>query len=115
MVSRTNRPRCTLCVRLRSFFRLNRRREPLECCLLRQDLNRFSGRTIVNVHRFEEVINGREYKIEVSSVGADKWRAQITRLQGGSAALMPFYGRTPDEAAGHLSRWLSLAHGRPRS
>ena len=60
----------------------------------------------MNVHRFEENINGRDYLIEVSSVGADKWRAQIARLPGGSAALMPFYGKTPDEAAGQLSRWL---------
>ncbi len=65
----------------------------------------------VNVHHFAEVINGREYTIEVSPVGAGQWRAQIRRLPGGSAALMPFYGRTPDEAAAHLSRWLSLAHG----
>jgi hypothetical protein len=27
---------------------------------------------------------------------------------------MPFYGKTPDEAAGQLSRWLELAHGQPR-
>jgi hypothetical protein len=65
------------------------------------------------VHRFEEVINGRESRIEVSSVGLDKWRAQIARMPGGSAALMPFYGRTPDVAAQHLSRWLALAHGQP--
>jgi hypothetical protein len=65
----------------------------------------------VNVHRFEENINGRDYLIEVSSVGVDKWRAQIARLPGGSAALMPFYGKTPDEAAGGLSRWLAIAHG----
>jgi hypothetical protein len=65
----------------------------------------------VNVHRFEETINGREYLIEVSSVGADKWRAEIARLPGGSAAMMPFYGRTPDEAARLLSRWLTIAHG----
>jgi hypothetical protein len=25
--------------------------------------------------------------------------------------LMPFYGKTPDEAAGQLSRWLALLHG----
>jgi len=65
----------------------------------------------VNVHRFEEIINGREYLIEVSSVGVDKWRAEIARVPGGSAALMPFYGKTPHEAAGQLSRWLALAHG----
>jgi len=70
----------------------------------------------VNKHRFEETINGREYRIEVSSVGANKWRAQIVRAPGGSAATMPFYGSTPVEAAGQLSRWLGLAHGhvRPR-
>jgi hypothetical protein len=65
----------------------------------------------VNLHRLRETINGREYLIEVSSVGSDKWRAQIARMPGGSAALMPFYGKTPDEAAGHLSQWLAMAHG----
>jgi hypothetical protein len=63
------------------------------------------------MHRFAETINGREYLIEVSSVGTDKWRAEIARPPGGSAALMPFYGKTPDEAAGGLSRWLAIAHG----
>lgn len=66
------------------------------------------------LHRFEEHINGRDYLIEVSSVGQDKWRAQIKRTPGGSGALMPFYGRTPDEAANGLARWLSIAGGRPR-
>jgi hypothetical protein len=65
----------------------------------------------VNEHRFDEIINGREYRIEVSSVGKNKWRAQIARVPGGSAATMPFYGSTPVEAAGELSRWLTLAHG----
>ena len=69
---------------------------------------------IVNEHRFDEIINGREYRIEVSSVGTGKWRAQLARLPGGSAATMPFYGPTPKEAAGQLSQWLALAHGRPR-
>jgi len=68
-------------------------------------------RTHVNVHRLRETINGREYLIEVSSVGSDKWRAQIARVPGGSAALMPFYGKTPGEAAGQLSHWLAIAHG----
>ena len=69
----------------------------------------------MNVHRFEETINGREYVIEVLSVAHNQWRAQIARPPGGSAALMPFYGSTPDEAAQQLSRWLSLAHGQARA
>ena len=74
-------------------------------------LNGFRRRRDVNVHRMRETINGREYLIEVSNVGSDKWRAQIARVPGGSAALMPFYGKTPDEAAGQLSHWLEIAHG----
>ena len=69
----------------------------------------------MNVHRYDEIINGREYHIEVSHVGANQWRAQIKRLPGGSAALMPFYGKTPAEAAEHLSSWLAMAHGQPRT
>jgi hypothetical protein len=72
-----------------------------------------SAAPTVNLHRFEYVINGREYRIEVSSVGAGKWRAQVARVPGGSTATMPFYGATPTEAAAQLSRWLSLAHGNP--
>ena len=63
------------------------------------------------MHRFEKIINGREDLIEVSSVGLGRWRAPIARVPGGCAALMPFYGKTPDEAAGQLSRWLALLHG----
>jgi hypothetical protein len=68
----------------------------------------------VNQHRYEETINGRPYLIEVSNVGRNQWRAQIARTPGGSAALMPFYGATPDEAAGLLARWLGIAGGRGR-
>ena len=68
----------------------------------------------MNFHRFEETINGRDYHIEVSSVGRNQWRAQIRRSTGGSGALMPFYGKTPDEAANLLARWLTLANGRPK-
>jgi hypothetical protein len=57
--------------------------------------------------RFKETINGRAYVIEVSAVGRDRWRAQIARLPGGRAALMPFYGTTPDAAAQSLSGWLA--------
>jgi hypothetical protein len=67
------------------------------------------------VHRFDEIINGREYHIEVSSVGANQWRAQIARTPGGSGALMPFYGKTPNEAAKQLSHWLAVAHGQAKS
>ena len=96
-------------MRLRFCFRLNLSREPLESLASPTHIPR--ERKTIAVHRFEEVINGREYLIEVSSVGLGKWRAQIARLPGGCAALMPFYGKTPDEAANHLSRWLALLHG----
>lgn len=66
----------------------------------------------VTVQRFEETINGRAYRIEVSAVGTDSFRAQIARAPGGSRAMMPFYGRTPNEAVEHLSQWLTLNHAR---
>ena len=65
----------------------------------------------VNVIHFEEHINGRAYTIEVSPVGVDRWRAQIVRTPGGSSALMPFYGASPDDAAQQLSTWLTRAAG----
>ena len=98
-------------MRLRSSFRLNAFVEPLESGVASTIHFTRSDRTAKDVHRFEEVINGREYLIEVSSVGLGRWRAQIARVPGGCAALMPFYGKTPDEAAGQLSRWLALLHG----
>ena len=66
----------------------------------------------MTVQRFDETINGREYRIEVSAVGINTFRAQIARAPGGSRAMMPFYGRTPNEAVQHLSEWLSLNHAR---
>jgi hypothetical protein len=66
----------------------------------------------VTVHRFDETINGRAYRIEVSAVG-NKWRAQIAKAPGGSRAMMPFYGHTPVEAVEQLSRWLALNRARP--
>lgn len=62
------------------------------------------------VHRYERVIGGRMYHIEVAPVQRDRWRANIVRLPGMPTAMMPFYGPTPDEAAHSLTRWLSLAH-----
>ena len=59
--------------------------------------------------RYEETINGRDYTIEVSAVTHNRWRAQIKRLPGGRAALMPFYGKTAHEAATQLRGWLTRA------
>jgi hypothetical protein len=66
----------------------------------------------VTLQRFDEIINGREYRIEVSAVGRNTYRAQIARAPGGSRAMMPFYGSTPNEAVAHLSQWLTLNHSR---
>lgn len=89
-----------MCMRLRWSFRLRSPRAALECLLP------------VPVQRYDRTINGREYRIEVSSVGSNTWRAQIARAGGGSCAMMPFYGRTPDEAVTHLSHWLTINHVR---
>lgn len=62
------------------------------------------------VQRFDETIGGRLYHIEVSAVASNRWRAQIVRAPGVPTAMMPFYGTTPDAAAGQLSAWLALAH-----
>ena len=70
-----------------------------------------SGHQHVIVHRFEEIICGRAYQIEVMAV-SNRWRAQLRRLPGMPTAMMPFYGQTPDEAARQLAQWLTLAHRR---
>jgi hypothetical protein len=62
------------------------------------------------VQRFDETIGGRRYQIEVSAVSSNRWRAQIVRAPGVPTAMMPFYGATPDAAAGQLSAWLALAY-----
>jgi hypothetical protein len=64
----------------------------------------------IAVHRFEELIGGQPYRIEVAAVANDRWRACIVRIPGGPVALMPFYGPTPDEAARPLRQWLTRAH-----
>ena len=69
-----------------------------------------NGVDIVTVHRFDENINGQSYAIEVMLVHEDRWRAYLVRVPGGPTALMPFYGTTPQDAAGQLRHWLSLAH-----
>jgi hypothetical protein len=60
--------------------------------------------------RFHERINGREYRIDVAQVDASRWRAHVVTAHGGPRALMPFYGPTPEKAAGELSAWLTRAH-----
>jgi hypothetical protein len=64
----------------------------------------------VNVVVIQETINGRPYVIEVLPVGRARWRAHLAR-RGATTALMPFYGATPEEAAGQLMRWLARASG----
>ena len=65
----------------------------------------------VPIQFFEEHIAGRTYQIEVSPVSAERWRAQIVRRPGIQTSLMPFYGKTPEDAARELSNWLSLVSG----
>jgi hypothetical protein len=61
-------------------------------------------------HRYEELIGGKTYEIEVRAVSQSRWRAQIARRPGMPTSLMPFYGTTPDEAAHELRRWLALVY-----
>jgi hypothetical protein len=65
-----------------------------------------------SVHRFQESIAGHPYLIEVAAVEKNRWRAYIVRIPGVPTALMPFYGPTPDAAAGLLRQWLTRAHHR---
>lgn len=64
-------------------------------------------------HRFEHTIAGRSYVIEVQEVATGRWRAQMARLPGMPTSLMPFYGVTPEAAAGELCRWLSMVTATP--
>ena len=64
------------------------------------------------VHQYQESIAGRAYLIEAMFVSENRWRAYIVRLPGVPTALMPFYGRTPEEAAHSLTDWLLRAHQR---
>ena len=64
----------------------------------------------MTVHRYEELIAGRTYQIEVLLVAQSRWRAQIARRPGMPTALMPFYGATPEQAAQELRRWLALVY-----
>lgn len=61
--------------------------------------------------RHVQEINGRRYAIEALPVDADRWRARLAQ-RGTTNALMPFYGRTAEEAIAQLARWLERV-GRP--
>ena len=71
--------------------------------------------TTTSVLRFEELIAGHPYLIEVAPVSHDRWRAYIVRIPGVPNAMMPFYGQTPDEAAAQLRQWLTRAYERAAS
>jgi hypothetical protein len=60
--------------------------------------------------RFVQHVDGRDYRIEITQLGAERWRAQVLNAYGGPTALMPFYDATPDLAVSRLTEWLSRAH-----
>ena len=97
-----------------SFASLDRRRHShAESSAAHLKIENVISTLVANVvHRFEESIAGRAYLIEAALVSEDRWRACIVRIPGVPTALMPFYGRTPDEAARHLTDWLTRAHQR---
>jgi len=73
------------------------------------------ARSDVNAITFTETIHGRTYVIVTSPVGPDRWRAEVARTPGVTTSLMPFYGPTPDAAAGQLAVWLERAGNRSRT
>lgn len=60
--------------------------------------------------RFIQRVHGREYRVEVTQVTVERWRAHVINAHGGPTALMPFYATTADLAVTRLTDWLSLAH-----
>ena len=61
-------------------------------------------------HRFVQRIYGRDYRVEVTQVAVERWRAHVINAHGGPTALMPFYATTADLAVARLTDWLALAH-----
>ena len=102
---------------VRSFSRIASL-ERLEAARTIWDVPRDTNERIIRLpvttalHRFEESIGGRPYLIEVAAVAKDRWRACIVRIPGVPTALMPFYGETPEAAAGNLLQWLTRAYER---
>jgi hypothetical protein len=106
-------PESTMCMRLRRSLRLTHLLRRVESALSKRTFFDIRCSTVAPaVHRFEELIGGRSYLIEARPVDQNRWRAYIVRIPGVPTALMPFYGRTPAEAAKHLSDWLTRAHDR---
>jgi hypothetical protein len=64
---------------------------------------------------FQQEINGRQYRIEVSPITSGRWRAEVVTQFGGPTALMPFYGSSPDAARDGLTAWLSRIHRVPEA
>jgi hypothetical protein len=64
----------------------------------------------IPAQRLVQRINGRDYRVEVTQVAFERWRAHVINAHGGPTALMPFYATTADLAVTRLTDWLSLAH-----
>lgn len=62
------------------------------------------------VQRCVQRINDRDYRVEVTQVAIERWRAHVINAHGGPTALMPFYATTADLAVARLTDWLALAH-----
>ena len=92
--------------KLRADFRLNRGARRLQW---RRSFTQPSPNSRALVQHITETIEGRTYHIEVSRIGADRWRAHLVRVPGVPAAMMPFYGSTPEHAAQRLAEWLAGA------
>ena len=60
--------------------------------------------------RYVHRIQGRDYRVEVTQIAFERWRAHVINAHGGPTALMPFYATTPDLAVTRLTEWLARAH-----
>ena len=91
---------------LRSFVRLIAAVRSLEY----RFATRGSTSLTTTSQRFVQRVHGRDYRVEVTQVAFERWRAHVINAHGGPTALMPFYATTPDLAVTRLTDWLSLAH-----
>jgi len=100
-----------MCMRFRAALRLNAPPRRVQFARFHFQLSRLDT-VAAALHHFEESIAGHHYLIEVAAVDENRWRAHIVRTPGVPTALMPFYGRTPVEAAQLLCSWLTRAHAK---